>query len=1089
MVGLIKWFSKNHVAGNFLMLAVILMGLTTWFKLKKEIFPETSVDAFLVRVPYPNAAPEEVERGIILPIEEAIQDLDGIDRITSTAAENYGIVVVQTETSFDVRDVMNDVKSRVDAIENLAEEAETPVLEEIFIKTQVLSVAISADTDERTLRQFAERLRDGLLAYTAPEPRSFSEKILRMIKKPPSITQVELANVRPYELSIEVSEDMLRSHGLTLEQVAMAVRASSLDLPGGSVRTDSGEILIRAEGKKYNAEDYRGITVLTKPDGSELKLEDVATIVDGFEEVDISSRFDGRPAVMVNVFRVGEEDTLEVVAAVKDYLEEARNEFPPSVTVEVWNDQSKMLKGRMDLLKRNGMWGLLLVFGVLAMFLRPSLAALVAIGIPVSFAGAIFMMPTVGISINMITLFGFILVLGIVVDDAIVVGENVYRRIRLGEHPREASWKGTHEVGVVVIFGVLTTMIAFTPMLGVSGVSGKIWRNIPWVVIPTLMFSLLQSKLVLPAHLALLKPTSKDDEHGWLMRFQRKFVDGLEGFSEKIYRPLLDKALHSRYVVLSIFVVVLMLVGTLVKGGFVKSGFFPEVEGDILSAKLTLPKGVPFETTVRAIKQIEEAAMRLDAKFKAEGKPLIVHLLSTSGSQPFKTGFTPGGIPTDTHYGEVTLELGAAENRPGSAKEIAAMWRNEAGPIPGVVELTFQSEATGGGNVFDLELSGNDLDQLEAATEYVKGALSGYQGVIDVADSSREGKRELKLKQLTESGKALGLRLADVARQLRQGFYGEEALRLQRGRDEVKVMVRFPRDERVSLEDVARMKIRTADGSEVPFTAVVDTEFGRGYDVIRRIDARRSIKITGDLDKTMENVNANEVVRKLTEEHLSQLRLKFPGVNYSFEGEQKDQRQSVSEIGMGALLALVAMYVLMAIPLRSYVQPLIIMSVIPFGIVGAVVGHIVMGMDLSIMSMCGIVALAGVVVNDSLVLVDYVNRRRREGMDVRTAAWEAGVRRFRPIMLTSLTTFAGLTPMLLETDMQARFLIPMAVSLSFGILFATLITLILIPCIYLMLDDFMKLMFKKETLDRWAEKAREDMAHEIEEEITPSAVG
>jgi len=1078
MRALIHWFSRNHVAGNFVMLAVMLLGFATWFKLRKEIFPETAIDAFTISVPYPNASPDEVETGVILPIEEAIQDVDGIDRVRSTAAENVGVVVVEVSTGYDLRDVMNDVKSRVDAVDNLAEEAEKPVLEALLIKSQVLSVAISAETDEKTLREIAEQVRDGLLAYRPPPPVGFMQRLSRLLGGEPTITQVELANVRPYEISIEVSENKLRSHGLTLQRVADAVRASSLDLPGGSVRTEAGEILIRAQGKRYRGTDYADIVVLTKPDGSQLLLADVADIIDGFEEVDINSRYDGRPAVVVNVYRVGNEDTLKLAAAVRDFIERKEAELPSGVNLEIWFDQSVYLQGRMDLLVRNGIFGLLLVSGVLALFLRPSLALLVALGIPVSFAGAILLMPMVDLSINMITLFAFILVLGIVVDDAIVVGENVYRRIRLGEDPRSASWKGTHEVGVVVIFGVLTTMVAFIPMLTVTGTSGKIWRNIPWIVIPTLFFSLLQSKLVLPSHLALLRRTDPTLKHGPLMRFQRRFVDGLEYVAQKIYRPILRAALDNRYVVLSGFVALLIVIVSLVASGSVRSQFFPEVEGDLITAKLTMPKGVPFGVTEAAVRQIEEAAGRLNERHAKEGTPIIRHMLATSGAQPFKLTFTPGGPPADTHFGEVTLELNNPVDRPASAKELAAQWRKETGPIPGAVDLVFQSDAAGGANAFDMEISGTDVDQLAAATAYVKEALASSKGVIDVADSNRLGKREIKLREILPSGNALGFRLSDVARQLRQGFYGEEVLRLQRGRDEVKVMVRYPRDERVSIENIEQAKLRTASGDEVPFNAVVKADFGRGYDVVRRIDNRRSVQITGDIDKTDPEANANLIVAKLTAEHLDKLPTLFPGVNYSFEGEQKDQRQSMREMGVGFLFAILGIYVLLAIPLRSYIQPVIIMCVIPFGIVGAVVGHIIMGMSLSIMSMCGIVALAGVVVNDSLVLVDYVNRQRRSGHDVRKAAWEAGVVRFRPIILTSLTTFVGLSPMLLETDMQARFLIPMAVSLSFGILFATVITLFLIPAVYLMLEDLKRLLFRKETIDHWEDRLREDAKDE-----------
>ena len=1058
MEKVIYWFSRNHVAANFLMLMVLLVGGYTWTQMRKEIFPETAIDVVQVNVPYPNAAPEEVEKGVIVPIEDAIEGIDGIERVTSTAAESMGAVSVEVMNGYDVRDVMNDVKTRIDAIDNFAERAEKPVVKELLLKAQIMSVAVSADTDEKTLRELAEKVRDDLLAL-------------------PEITQVELAGVRPYEISIEVSEETLREYGLTFDQVANAVRFSSLDLPAGSVKTEAGEILLRAQNKRYNEEELAEVTVLTREDGSVVKLSQIADIVDGFEDVDLRSRFDGEAAVIINVYRTGDEDTLELAEAVKRYLkEEAPQRLPEGVNVEMWNDTSYLLQGRVDLLGKNAFFGLILVFIVLALFLRLSLAIFVAIGIPVSFAGAMLLMPYLGVTINMISLFAFILVLGIVVDDAIVVGENVYRRMRLGEHPSIAAPKGTHEVGVVVIFGILTTMAAFTPMLGLSGVSGKIWPNIPLIVIPTLVFSLLQSKLVLPAHLSLIKARPKNYQPGPYTRFQHIFSMGLERFVQNIYRPALRTCLHNRWIVLASFTAVLIATVGFVKAGFLKFQFFPEVEADIISAKLVMPNGVPFEETSAAIDQLEESALRLKKEYKQKtGKDIVIHMLASTGSQPLQIGFDAvNGVPIASNIGEVTLELLSGETREMPAAELVARWRELTKPIVGALELTFASQAAGGGNAIDLELSGTDLEELEGATELVKEKLSEYNGVIDIADSNREGKREMKLKILP-AGEALGLRLEDVARQVRQGFYGEEAQRLQRGRDEVKVMVRYPKEKRQSINDLSNVKIRTREGEEVPFYAVATVVEGRGFDTISHADRRRSVKVVADIDKNVEEANANEVVAKLESDVFPELKKRFPGVQFGFQGEQKDQRQSVTEIGKKALLALLLIYVLMAIPLRSYVQPLIVMCVIPFGFVGAVFGHIIMWTELSIMSMTGIVALAGVVVNDSLVLVEYVNRQRALGKSVIDAAREAGAVRFRPILLTSMTTFAGLTPMLVETSIQAKFLIPMAISLAFGILFATAITLLLVPCVYLILDDFRKLLGIKEPTIH-----REDMHFEIE---------
>ena len=1082
--GIIFWFSRNHVAGNFLMLLVIIMGLMTWPKLKKEIFPETAINAVLISVPYPNATPEEVEKGILIPIEEAIQDIDGIDAIRSTASQGIGTTTVEVESSFDVRNVMDDVKTRVDAIQNLAEEAEKPTLSELLIKAQVMSIAVSADTDEATLRDLAEQVRTGLITYKGGES---------------PVTQAVLAGVRDYEISIEVSENTLRQYGISFDQIAAAVRRSSLDLPGGSVRTRGGEVLIRTEARRYRAAEFAPIVVITRQDGSTVKLDDIATIRDGFEEEEVETRFNQQPAILINVFRVGNEDTIKIANTVKKYVYEVAPDIvPQGVSLEIWKDDSQYLSGRLDLLARNGIFGLILVTFVLALFLRPSLALLVALGIPVSFAGAIMVMPYTGISINMISLFAFILVLGIVVDDAIVVGENVYSRIRKGEHPRDAAPRGTEEVGIVVIFGVLTTMMAFTPMLGLSGVSGKIWPNIPLIVIPTLLFSLIQSKLILPSHLALLRPASEQGEPGPILRFQRIFSRGLENAIDRYYRPVLRFSLRNRYLVLIAFFTILMISFAVVRSGWIRFQFFPEVETDVVIAKLKLSQGVAYEKTEDAVKRIEEKGAELNNFFNTNsGSPVIRNMLASIGSQPFVEGLQgSGGASNSSNLGQVTIELASAVDRDFTAAEVVSKWRELVGTIPGTVELTFDTESAAGGNAIDLELVGDNLTQLEAATKEVKSALADFTGVIDIGDSNLEGKRELKLRILPR-GEALGLRLEDVARQVRQGFYGDEIQRLQRGKNEVKVFVRYPREERKSIADLENMKIRTVDGSEIPFSEVAVADFGRTYASIQRTDQQRAIKITADIDKTTD-ANANEVVAALTSGSIAPTRFqqwktnisswfrersgmdplapapqgilsevvrKYPGINYSFQGEQKDQAQSVKEIGQKFIIALLGMYILMAIPLNSYLQPIIVMSVIPFGLVGAIAGHLIMGFSLSIMSMCGIVALAGVVVNDSLVLVDYVNRHVASGQTLHEAACEAGAARFRPILLTSMTTFAGLTPMLLETDIQARFLIPMAVSLSFGILFATLITLLLVPCVYLLLEDLTNRFRKDITRD------------------------
>ncbi|MED5456710.1 MAG: efflux RND transporter permease subunit [Verrucomicrobiota bacterium] len=1072
MRNLIKWFSRNNVAANFIMALVLLAGISTWLKLKKEIFPETSTNVVSVSIPYPGATPEEVEKGVCIPIEEALRDLQGIDVMRSTAANSYGVVYVEVSGDSEVRDVLDDMKTRVDAIDNFAENIESPVYEEVLIKNQVLTVAISADANEQTLRGYADRIRNGMLSYVPKKPDNWLDKFISSFSGEAGVSQVELTGIRPYEISIELSEDAMNAYGVSFDDVATAVRASSIDLPGGAVRTEAGEILIKTESKRYSAEQFEGIAVISRADGTVVPLSSIANVIDGFEDVDLTSRFNGKNAATLQVFRVGNEDTLKVANAAISYLQSIRNDLPADVSIEIWNDNSKYLKGRLNLLKKNAIWGLILVLIILSLFLRPSLAALVTLGIPVSFTGAIWMMPYTDISINMITLFAFILVLGIVVDDAIVVGENVFKRMRAGECPKLASWRGTHEVGIVVIFGVLTTAAAFTPMLGISGVSGKIWRNIPWIVIPTLLFSLVQSKLILPAHLALLKPIKPNEKQNIILRFQSKVSDGMEIFVDRIYRPTLKLALQGRYIVVTVFVSLFLISVGLIVGERIKWEFFPEVEAEIISTKVKMIEGVAFESTSEAVLKIEEAAKKLDQNYREKyGEPLIKNMLATVGSQPFKTGFSPI-TPTGDNLGEVAIEILPGSDRSVTARELAAEWRVNTGSIPAASEVSFQSQSAGSGNAIDLELSGDNMEDLLEATELVKRKLSEIEGIIDISDSNVLGKRQVSLKSLLPEGESTGLRLSDVGKQMRQAFYGEEVQRLQRGRDEVKVMVRYPKKNRLSIDDVETMKIRTKGGNKVPLSSLVELEEGRSKSVIRRTERLRAIRIAADIDRGNPNANANQARRNLENNMLSEFGELYPGIKYEFYGEQKDQAQSMEELQTSSLFALLVVFVLMAIPLGSYIQPGIVMSVIPFGIVGAIIGHILMGANISIMSMCGIVALSGVVVNDSLVLVDYVNRHRIRGKSIVEAAWEAGAARFRPIVLTSLTTFAGLSPMLFETDLQAKFLIPMAISLGFGILFATFITLILVPCVYLLLEDLKSLIFKPEKIRNWEDKFR-----------------
>jgi len=1036
---LIAWFAANGVAANLLMLVLVVGGLITLPSIPKEVFPEFSSGLITVTVPYPGAAPEEVEEGAAVRVEEAIEDLEGIREIRSTSAENAGVVTVELQPGASAQRLLADVKSRVDAIDTFPEEAEEPVIEEVIARRQVINVAVHGEADERTLKLLGERVRGELLAL-------------------PEITQVELVAVRPYEVSIEVSEQALREYGLTFTQVADAIRRSSLDLGGGSLTTEGGEILLRTEGQAYRGRQFAALPLLTLADGTQLEIGDVATVIDGFADTDQASRFDGAPTAMVQVFRVGDQSALAISDAVERYVDEAGARMPEGVELTTWQDDARVLRSRLSLLIRNGRTGFILVFIVLALFLRLSLAGWVALGIPISFLGAFLVMPWFDVTVNLISLFAFIVVLGIVVDDAIVVGENIYTEFESGKKGLRAAVDGAHVVARPVVFAILATIAAFSPLLMVGGNTGKIMRVIPVIVIATLVFSLVESLLVLPNHLSRLSHEEKrvgPVRRGW-QRVRRGFVGGLDWTVENVYRPTLRTALTWRWVTVAVAVALLVVVGGLVAGGWVKFVFFPPVEADNVVAVLRMPQGTPAEQTSAAVQRIERAALELAADLEQEtGGPVVRHLLASIGEQPYTAaqqggpGGAGGGVSAG-HLGEVDVELLPSEQRPVTSEAVAEAWRERTGPIAGAEELTFTSSLFSAGSPIHVQLAGGDQGELERVAAEIKAALREYPGVEDISDTYRAGKEEIEL-DVTAEGRAAGLTLADVARQTRQAFYGEEAQRIQRGRDEVKVMVRLPEEGRRSLGDLETLRFRAPGGVEVPFSTAVTARMSRGPASIQRVDRRRVLAVTADVDS--EEANANEILADLAANALPPILADHPGVSYTFEGEQQEQRETLGGLVRGFLFALLAIYALLAIPFRSYAQPLIVMSAIPFGLIGAVLGHLLMGLDLTVLSMFGIVALTGVVVNDSLVMVDFINRKYREGTPLRTSIRESGVDRFRPILMTSLTTFAGLAPLLFESSVQAQFLIPMAVSLAFGVLFATSITLILVPTGYFLLED------------------------------------
>ncbi len=1040
MTNAIKWMAKNHVAANLLMMFFIAGGLIKGSSIKQEVFPEISLDKVQVTVVYPGAGPEEVEEGILLQIEDSLTGVDGIKEINSIAAEGAGTVIAEIRTDADTDIVLQDIKSAVDRITTFPEDAEKPIISKLLNRTEVISIIVYGNVSEKALREQAEQIREDLLNM-------------------PNITQVDLGGVRPYEISIEIPEENLRKYDLTLNEVARRIRRASLDLPGGTIKTVGGEILLRTKERRYRGVEYADITIISNPDGTEVKLGDIAEILDTFRDTDIFARLDGKPAAMVKVFRVANQKPTEISAAVKKYVKDKKNLLPDSINITTNNDTSDIFKSRRDLLLKNARYGLFLVFIVLGLFLEIRLALWVMLGVPISFFGALLLMPVVGVSINMISLFAFILALGILVDDAIVVGENIYEHRQKGKPFQQAAIDGVLEVATPVIFSILTTIAAFLPLVFVSGMMGKFIKVLPLVVITLFTVSLVESLFVLPSHLAKGK---KRNGNGYIIgridRIRNFFGKALEGFISGPYRKTLSLCLRNRYVTVATGVMILMLIIGVVRGGLIKFTFMPTVEGDIIISSLKMPLGTSVGETDRVQNLIVKKGMEVVSEYDAKNpdkESVLVNIFSIVGST--LPGFGPGGgeASTGSHMANIAMFLTGSEERSVPAYKISNSWRDKVGDIPGVDSLTFSSNIIHIGNDIDVQIAHNDPEVLTIASKRIKDALAKYDGVSDIDDNYSKGKKELKI-YLKPAARISGVTAEELGRQIRSAFYGAEALRLQRGRNEVKVMVRYPERYRKSLWNLNQMRIRTPEGGEIPLEQAAKVILGRGFSTINRTDRKRVVNVTASVDDNV--ANSEEVIESIQKGVLADLRKDYPGITFNMVGEEKERRESMGSMREGFLLALLGIYTLLAIPFKSYSQPLLIMMAIPFGIVGAILGHLIMGYDLSILSMFGIVALAGVVVNDSLLLIDQANRNHREGADIVKSIQDAGTRRFRPILLTSLTTFFGLTPMILEKSVQAKFLIPMAISLGFGILFATGITLILIPSLYLILEDIKRIL-------------------------------
>ncbi len=1016
--GPIAWMVHNKVTSNLLMLVFIIGGLLMTTQIKQEVFPEFTTDSISISVAYPGASPEEVEQGIILVLEEAVRDIEGIDEVTATANEGSARVILDLDTGVDQQTIYQDVQQAVDRILTFPIDAEQPQINQSSRRRAVLAIQLYGDTSEWVLREVAEQVRESLLQSA-------------------EISQVEMSGTRNYEIHIEIPQENLRAYGLTLEQVATHIAQTAIELPGGSIKTDAGEILVRLRERKDWASEFESISVITTANGTRVNLSDIANISEGFEDSNRLASYNGLPSVQIEVFRIGDQTPITISDAVHEMLDNVQQEIPPGISVSINRDRSDIYRQRLDLLLKNAFLGLCLVMVLLGIFLDLKLAFWVTMGITTSFLGAFLFLPLFNASINMISMFAFIISLGIVVDDAIVAGENIFEYRQSGMNNIDAAIKGAQDIASPVSFSILTNIAAFSPLLFVPGFIGKIWFVIPLVVSSVFIISWIEALFILPSHLAHVSDSKPGNPLTRFLHHRReRFNVGFHYFVHNMFAPLLSLCLRARYLTLAVGLGILVILLGYVISGRMGMVLMPKVESDQAVVSATLPYGSPFHKVIEVRDRLIGTAREIVAENGAE-------ILSE-------------GIYADVSENtvDVTLYLTPPGVRPLSTGEVTRLWRDRTGALSGVEILRFESDRGGPGRGpgLTMELSHRDIHVLDRAGKALAEILSEYDHVKDIDDGFSDGKQQLDFK-LKAEGRSLGLTTSDVARQIRHAFYGANALRQQRGRNEVKVLVRRPEAERVSEYNVEQLMIRTPAGTDVPLYEIASVTRGRAYSSITRHDGRRSINVTAAIEP---QDKSEQIINSLKADVLPQLQQDYPGLKYSFEGRQAEFRDSLRALGYGFLVVLIVLYTLLAIPLGSYLQPAIIMSAIPFGIVGAVIGHMLMGYSISIISMMGIIALSGVVINDSLIMVEYANRLREKANAV-AAIQQSAVRRFRPILLTTLTTFGGLAPMIFETSRQARFMIPMAISLGYGILFATVITLLIVPCLYMIIEDIRSL--------------------------------
>jgi len=1033
--GLIGWFTRNPVAANLIMILVFCAGTLSLANMSKEMFPRSELRLVNVTAPYPGAAPIEVEKGVILPMESALEGLKGIKNITSSADRDRARIRLEIEPNEDISEVMTQIENRIDGITNLPDDLEKPSVQRVQQTIWGMGVSVYGDMTERQKKLLGDEVYDELLAL-AP------------------IKEVRLWGAGRYEISIEVREDRLKELNLTLAEVAAAVRSSSLDLPAGMIRTANGNVLIRTEGKSYYGSDFENIVIRSDLDGTQLTLSDVANVRDGFTDRMYTNRFDRKNSFTLGVFSLEGQNLLTISKAVHAYTKEKQKTLPDGISISVFNDEAYYLNGRLTMMSENLLMGGLLVALVLGIFLNLKVAFWVILGIPVSFAGAFWLMPMGGVTVNVLSLFAFIMVLGIVVDDAIVIGESVYSEVKEDYKQKSSSGeleagtvyhasidtvvKGVKKVATPSTIGVLTTMAAFAPIIFIGGSFAGITKAIGIVVVLCLTFSLIESKLILPSHLVGLKFGEKPTGWmGFITKYQRAVSSGLETFIDNVYQPILRKALINRYITLAGFLGILILVLGATNSGLAKFEFFPNVPGDDVRGDIVMQDGASAKSLRETVDVIENSIYKIDREYR-EANPDSVGLVEHLAV------FVQSDI--DVAF---RLVLTKAEYRTVSAVEIARMWREDVGLMPNVREQRYSASQGPPGAKISLSLSGSNPQELTSAGNELQQYLTQFPGVYDIYNSQGSGSKEVLIKLKPYAGQ-VGVTLSDVAVQVRQAFYGEEVQRIQRNSDTIKVMVRYPIEDRRSIATLENMLIRTGAGQAIEIGQVADVRLGLGLTSIYRLDRKRTVTITANVEE--DKIQSGDVVSDARTKFVPALLEKYPSVGFRLSGGTQEQNEYYISMAVAGMLALFMIYGLLAVPLRSYLQPIVIMSVIPFGFIGAVIGHMLFDMSVNILSIFGIIALAGVVVNDSLILVEFANRGKAEGLSSQDAIIKAGTKRFRAILLTTLTTFVGLLPLLFETSVQAQFVIPMALSLSFGILFASTITLLLIPCLYLVVE-------------------------------------